>query len=154
MSRSHIGLILTIAGTLLVIVAFFSPWLDVFKLNDPSFHFLKQGYSPWMVLGNGRLGTLGMTTWAYLLLILAMTLSSLALALAHAPRIRSRASLIARILAVASLVMIVVSVPAVILDLSFFWPYLNVNLDYGVYLAGTGTLSVLVGITISGTKQS
>jgi hypothetical protein len=120
MSQYRFALLLTFAGSLLVIVAFFSPWFDVYKLNDPSFIFPKQGYSPWMVLQSGRLDTLGVATWVFLLLILGMVLSSLASALTHTARRRSQAISIARALAVVGLVMMVVAVPAIPFDLSFF----------------------------------
>lgn len=148
MSQYRFGLILTLAGNFLVIVAFFCPWLEVFKLNDPSFPFPTRGYSPWMVLESGMLGTLGVATWAYSLLILGMVLSSLALVFTQTTIKQSRAISIARALAVASLVMIVIVVPAVMVDLSFSWPYLSSNLAYGVFLAGAGLLSVLVGVAI------
>lgn len=153
MSQYRFGLILTLAGNFLVIVAFFSPWLEVFKLNDPTFPFPRRGYSPWMVLERGMLGTLGAATWAYSLVILGMVLSSLALVFTHTTIKQSRAISIARALAVASLVMIVIVVPAVMVDLSFSWPYLNSNLAYGVFLAGAGILSVLVGVAIVRARQ-
>lgn len=147
-SQYRFGLILTLTGILLVIVAFFTPWLEVFKLNDPSFPFPERGYSPWMVLESGQLGVLGVVTWVYLLLILGMALSSLTVLLTHTSRRRSQAISIARALAMMSLVMIVITVPAVIVDLTFVWPYLNSNLVYGAYLAGAGFVSVLIGLAM------
>ncbi|HEY7975166.1 MAG TPA: hypothetical protein VID72_07480 [Ktedonobacterales bacterium] len=140
------GLLLTLAGNLLVIVAFFSPWFDVFKLNDPSFPFPKRGYSPWIVIQSGQLDALDVVTGMFFLLILGMALSSLALALTRTARRRAQATVIAGILAVVSLAMIVVVVPTISFDLSFSWPYLDSNFAYGAYLATVGFLSVLVGI--------
>lgn len=148
MSRHRFGLFLTLAGNLLVIVAFFSPWFDVFKLNDPSFPFPKRGYSPWTVLQSGWFGALGAATWAFLLLILVMALSSLALALAHTARRRSQATSHALAMAVMGLVMMALAVPAIPVGLSFSWPFLSSNVVYGVYLAVAGFVSVLIGLAM------
>lgn len=145
--RYRFSLFLTLAGNLLVIVAFFSPWFDVFKLNDPSFPFPKRGYSPWMMLESGRLGALGVVTWLFLLLILGMALSSLALALTHTAHRRSQATFITRALAVVSLVMMIVGIPIIMFDLSFFWPFLSSTPTYGLLLAVAGFVSVLIGLT-------
>ena len=146
MSRHPIGLFLLLAGNLLVIVALFAPWFDVFKLNDPSFPFPKRGYSPWIVLQSGQFGTLGVATWVFLLLILVMALSSLALALARTAHRRSQARLIALAMAVIGLVMMVLFVPLIPTGLSFSWPYLSSDVVYGVYLAVAGFVSVLIGL--------
>ena len=148
MSQYRFALLLTLAGNLLVIVAFFSPWFDVFKLNDPSFYFPKQGYSPWMVLERGQPGSLAITTWVFLLLILAMALSSLAFVLTHTARRQSQAISIARALAVVGLVVMVVAVPAIPFDLSFLWPYLSSTPAYGLFLAVVGFVSVLVSLAM------
>ena len=55
MSQYRFGFSLTLTGNLLVLLAFFAPWFDVFKLNDPSFYFPRRGYSPWMVMRAGSL---------------------------------------------------------------------------------------------------
>jgi drug/metabolite transporter (DMT)-like permease len=77
-----------------------------------------------------------------------MALSSLALTLTRTARRRSQAISITCALAVVSLVMIVLAVPAISFDLSFSWPFLDSNVVYGVFLAIAGFLSVLVGITM------
>jgi hypothetical protein len=142
------GLLLTLAGNLLAIVAFFSPWFDVFKLNDPSFPFPKRGYSPWMVIQIGTLDSLRVFTWAFLLIILGMALSSLALALTRSARRRSQALAIACGSAVVNVVLMALAVPAIPFDLSFLWPFLDSTIVYGVYLAIAGFVSVLVGVAM------
>ncbi len=145
MSRYRFGLLLTLAGNLLVIVAFFSPWFDVFKLNDPSYPFPKRGYGPWTVLQSGQPDALRVVVWMFLLLILLMALSSLALALTRSPRGRSQATAIALTLALAGLIMMLLFVPAIPFDLSFLWPFLSSDVTYGVYLAAAGFGCVLAG---------
>jgi hypothetical protein len=146
MSQRRIGPFLLLAGNILAIVAFFAPWFDVFKLNDPSFPFPKRGYSPWIVLQSGQFGALGAVTWAFLLLILVMALSSLALALAHTALGRSQARSMALAMAVMGLVMMLLFVPAIPFNLSFSWPFLSSDVVYGVYLAVAGFVSVLIGL--------
>jgi hypothetical protein len=145
-SQYRVGLLLTLVGNMLVMVAFFSPWFDVFKLNDPSFVFPKRGYSPWMVLASGRPGSLSVVTTVFLLLILGMALSSLVLALTRATRRRLQTVVFARTLAVLSLVMMIMSVPMIPYALSFSWPFLSATPSYGLVLAVAGFVSVLVGL--------
>ena len=142
------GLFLTLAGNLLAIVAFFSPWFDVFKLDDPSYLFPKRGYSPWMVIQSGQLDSLRRVTGAFLVFILAMALSSLALALTRSACRRSQSIAIACTLAVVSLLLMGLAVFAIPFDLSFEWPFLDSSIVYGVYLALAGFVSVLVGVAL------
>ena len=146
MPRRHIGIVLLLAGNLLAMVAFFAPWFDVFKLNDPSFPFPKRGYSPWIVLQSGEFGALGVVTWVFLLFILVMALSSASLALARTALRRSQATWMALAMAVMGLVMMVLFVPAIPFNLSFSWPFLNSDVVYGVYLAVAGFVSALIGL--------
>ncbi len=148
MLRSRAGLLLTLAGNLLAIAAFFSPWFDVFKLNDPSYLFPKRGYSPWVVMQSGLLGSLAVATWAFLLFIIGMALSSLALAFTRSARRRSQALAIACGSAVVCLVLMALAVLAIPFDLSFSWPFLDSTVVYGVYLAIAGFVSVLVGVVM------
>jgi len=142
------GLLLTLAGNLLAIVAFFSPWFDVFKLDDPTYPFPKRGYSPWMVIQSGQLDAPRVMTWAFFLFILGMALSSLALALTRSARRRSQAASIACGSAVVNVVLMALAVPAISFDLSFSWPFLDSTIVYGVYLAIAGFVSVLVGVAM------
>lgn len=152
--RYRLGLLVTLVGNLLVIVAFFSPWFDVFKLDDPSFVFSKRGYGPWTVLAGGQPDSLGVATWVFLLLILGMALSSLVLALTRTARRRYQAAVITGVLALVSLAMILVAVPSIRFDLSFFWPFLSSNVVYGAYLAGAGCLSMLLGLLMLPTTSA
>lgn len=153
MSRYRFGLLLTLAGNFLVIAAFFTPWLDVFKLDDPSYPFPKRGYSPWIVLRSGQSGALGAATRVFLLLILVMALSSLALALARAAHRRSQAIWLVLAMALMGLVMMGLAVPAIQFGLSFDWPYLSSNLSYGVFPAVAGFACVLIGLaTVSAAR--
>lgn len=142
------GLFLMFAGNLLAIVAFFSPWFDVYKLDDPSYLFPKRGYSPWMVIQSGQLDSLRVVTGAFLIFILAMALSSLALALTHAARRRSQAIAIACGSAAVNFTLMALAVPAIPFDLSFEWPFLDSTVVYGVYLALAGFVSVLGGVAM------
>lgn len=154
--RNRFGLLVMLTGNLLVIVAFFSPWFDVFKLNDPSFPFPKRGYSPWMVLVGGGLGTLSVVVGLFFLLSLGMALGSLTLVLTPTERRRSQATSIVRALVVVSLVVMVVGVPFIPVDLSFFWPYLSSTPAYGLFLALAGFLSVLISLAMlsaAGTRR-
>jgi hypothetical protein len=146
MSQRRLGLFLLLAGNLLVIVAFFAPWFDVFKLNDPSFPFPKRGYGPWIVLQSERSDALGAATWAFLVLILVMAWSSASLALARTALRRSQATWMALAMAVMGLVMMLLFVPAIPFGLSFSWPYLSSDVVYGVYLAVAGFVSALIGL--------
>lgn len=148
MSRYRAGLVLTLAGNFLVVVAFFAPWFDVFKLNDPSFYFPRRGYSPWMVLQSGQPHSLGWVTWVFVLLILGMALSSLALVLTHMANSRSLVAAIARALAVLSLVMMIIGVPMIPYGLSFEWPFLSSTPTYGLVLAVAGFVSMLIGLAM------
>ncbi len=152
--RYRVGLLVTLVGNLLVIVAFFSPWFDVFKLDDPSYVFPKRGYGPWTVLASGRLDSLCVVTWVFLLFILGMALSSLVLALTQTARRRYQSAFITGVLALVSLAMILVAVPGIRFDLSFSWPFLSSNVVYGPYLAGAGCLSVLLGLSILPTMSA
>jgi hypothetical protein len=142
------GLFLMFAGNLLAIVAFFSPWFDVFKLDDPTYPFPKRGYSPWMVIQSGQLDSLRVFSGAFLLFIVGMALSSLALALTRSARRRSQAIAIACSLAAVSLALMALAVPAIPFDLSFSWPFLDSTMVYGVYLAIAGFVSVLGGVAM------
>lgn len=147
MSRYRFGFLLTLAGGFLVVVAFFSPWFDVFKLNDPSFYFPKRGYSPWMVVARGQPGSLAVVAWVFLILTLTIVLGSLALLLARTTHSRSIVAVIVRALAVLSLVMTIMIVPMVPYGLSFSWPYLSATPSYGIVLAIAGFVGVLIGLT-------
>lgn len=142
----RVGLLLILTGNILVIAAFFSPWFDVFKLDDPSFVFPKREYSPWMALQIGQLGSLLVVTRVYLLLILGMALSSLTLALTHTARIRFLAATTACILALTGLALTLVAIPGIQFDLSFSWPFLSSTVVYGASVAAAGFVSVLIGL--------
>lgn len=143
--RRRVGHWLTLAGSVVALVAFFCPWLDVFKTDDPTYPFPRRGYSPWTLLSSGRLDPSVVMTGVLSLLILGMAASSLAATLARTERVRSRAATIAGVLALMGLVLISVSISAVTFDLSFSWPFLNSTVAYGLYLAVIGFLSVLIG---------
>lgn len=144
--RERVGHWLTLAGSVIALIAFFCPWLDVFKTNDPTYPFPRRGYSPWMLLSSGRLDPSVVMTGVFLLLILGMAVSSLAAALAPTTRARSRAATTTGVLAVLSLVLLIVAVSSVAFDVSFSWPYLSSTVAYGLYLAVAGFLSVLIGL--------
>lgn len=148
MSRHRVGVCLTFAGNALVIVAFFTPWFDVYKLNDPSFVFPRRGYSPWMALWRGQFDSLSGATAIFLLLIVGMVACCLATALNHSERGRASASASAFGLAVLGLVMMGLAMGAIPFDLSFFWPFLDSTIAYGVYLAAAGFVAVLLGLAI------
>jgi hypothetical protein len=148
MSRRRLGVGLTFAGNLLVIAAFFVPWFDVYKLNDPSFPFPRRGYSPWMILLGGQRDSLSIATWAFLLLIACMAARCLAAAFSRSASGRARAIIGAFGLALLSLVMMGLAVAMIPFDLSFFWPFLNSTMAYGVYLAAAGFAATLLGLTL------
>lgn len=145
MSRYSVGLLLTLAGSLLIIVAFFSPWFDVFS-NDPSWYVPRHGYSHWMALQSGQPHSLGWVMWVFLLLTLGMTLSSLALAFTHSASRRSLAAAIARALAVLCLVMMIIGVPDIAYLLASSQFGLSGAPTYGIVLAVAGFVTVLLGI--------
>jgi hypothetical protein len=145
MSRYSVGLLLMLAGSPLIIVAFFSPWFDVFS-NDPSWYVPRRGYSPWMVLQSGQPHSLGWVMWMFLLLILGMTLSSPALGLTHSASRRSLAAAIVRDLAVLCLVMIIIGVPDIASILASSQFGLSGIPTYGIVLAMAGFVTVLFGI--------
>lgn len=143
-----------LVGNLLVFVAFFSPWFDVYKLDDPSYVFPKRGYGPWTVLDSGQPDSLTILTWVFLLFILGVALSSLALAFMRTAHRRDRAATFAGVLALVSLAMIIVVTPGISTGLSFSWPFLSSDVVYGSFLAGTGLALVLVGLsTLTPTPQ-
>lgn len=148
MSQFRFGFSLTLTGNLLVLLAFFAPWFDVFKLNDPSFYFPRRGYSPWMVIESGQPGSLSVVTWVFLLLIIGMAMSSLAVALARTTHRHLQVAAIARSLAVLSLVIMIVGVPMIPYALSFSWPFLNATPTYGLVLAIAGFVGVFIGLAM------
>jgi hypothetical protein len=147
MSRRHISTFLLAAGNLLAIAAFFSPWFDVYKLNDPSYVFPRQGFSPWMIVLSGRRDSLGMAAWAFLLLILGMAANSLILTFARAARRRAEAfAAILLLPTVLCSLLTGLAVAAIPFDLSFFWPFLSSTATYGIYLAAAGFLAVFISL--------
>lgn len=145
---ASIGLWLTLAGDVMAIIAFFTPWLDVFKDYDPTYPFPRRGYSPWMLLASGRLDPTVTVTGVFLLLILGMTAATLVAVAARTARRRSQAVSVACVLALLSLVLIITSVPEASFALSFNWPYLSSTIAYGFYLEAAGVVSVLIGLAI------
>lgn len=155
MARYWGGRVLTLGGALLAIVAFFCPWFDVYKLNDPSYVFPRRGYSPWMVLQSGRLDATGVAVWLFALLITGMMVACVALAVAHTPRGRERAWMLTLALALLGLLMVWLAVAIVPFDLSFSWPFLSSEIVYGAYLAQVGLLCVISGLALgSATRPS
>ena len=148
MARYWGGRVLTLGGALLAIVAFFCPWFDVYKLNDPSYVFPRRGYSPWMVIQSGRLDATGVAVWLFALLVAGMMVACVALAVAHTPRGRAWGAYPAFTLAVACLVIVGLAMGGVPLALSFDWPFLSSDIVYGAYLALAGLLCVIVGVSL------
>ena len=148
MVRHWGGRVLTLGGALLTIVAFFCPWFDVYKLNDPSYVFPRRGYSPWMVIQSGQRDMLGLAAWLFALLIVTMALRSLEYALARMPRRRERAWMLTVVLALVGLVVFGLALAMISFDLSFFPPFLDHEVVYGAYLTQTGLLCVLGGLAL------
>jgi hypothetical protein len=146
MARCWGGRVLTLGGALLTIVAFFCPWFDVYKLNDPSYVFPRRGYSPWMVLQSARLDANGVVVWVFALLVAGMALTCLALAMARSPQGQATGRSLALVLAVVGLVMVGLALYGVPFDLSFSWPFLDSDIVYGAYLALAGMLCVIFGV--------
>ncbi len=140
------GRVLTLGGALLAIVAFFCPWFDVYKLNDPSYVFPRRGYGPWTVLQSGRLDATGVAVWVFALLNAGMTVACVALAVARTPQGQATGRSLALVLAVVGLVMVGLALGGVPFDLSFSWPFLDSDIVYGLYLALAGMLCVIVGV--------
>lgn len=146
-SRYYISLLLTLAGTAVAGAAYFVPWFDVYKLNDPTYPFARRGYSPWMVLQSG-VGSLNALAVIYALLIAGLALGSLTLARMRTAGQRSRARSAALGCALVSLTLIIVVVPEVPIGLSFSWPFLSSDIAYGVYLSIAGLLGALTGLVL------
>jgi hypothetical protein len=142
------GRLLTLGGALLAVVAFFSPWFEVYKLNDPSYIFPRRGFSPWMVIQSGQRDTLDLAAWLFALLVARMALASVELARARTPRRRERAWMLTLALALVGLLMVGLALAMIPFDLSFFWPVLSSEIVYGSYLALAGMLCVIVGVGV------
>jgi hypothetical protein len=145
----RIGSLLAVAGSLLVIAAFFTPWFDVYKLNDPSYPFPRRGYSPWTVVQSGPDESLGILAGIYALLVVGLAVSSVMLTLARTRRGRSRAWGAALAWALLNLTWMTLVVPAVPFDLSFSWPFLSSDIAYGVYLTAAGLLGAIAGLVVA-----
>lgn len=151
MSRRRLSMLLLFTGNLLAIVAFFLPWFDVYKLNDPSYVFPMRGFSPWMIVQSGPHDSLDMPAWAFLLLTLGMAASSLTLAFTRAERRRAQASIAVLGFALLNSLLTGVAAGAIPFDLSFFWPFLSSTATYGIYLAAAGFLAVFISLAMRST---
>ena len=151
MSRRHISTFLLAAGNLLAIAAFFAPWFDVYKLNDPSYVFPRQGFSPWMIVQSGSRAALDMPAWAFLLLTLGMAANSLTLAFTRAERRRAQASIAVLGFALLNSLLTGLAAGAIPFDLSFSWPFLNSTATYGIYFAAAGFLAVFISLAMRST---
>lgn len=148
MWSNHVGLRFLLTGNLLVIVAFFTPWFEVFKLNDPSFPFPPRDYSPWMVLQHGRFDVLGTAVWVFVLVLLGMALGSLVLARSQTLPGRSRIVYITGAMALIVFVMTGFAASEIPFGLSFNWPFLSSTILCGVFLALAGFVTVLLGLLL------
>ena len=140
------GLSLLAVGVLLVAAAFFAPWFDVYKLNDPTYPFPRRSYGPWTVLQSGWQGVLTIVTWVFALLIVMLALCGLALARARTAQLRLWAGAGIMVWAGVGLTITAFALYAVPFDLSFSWPFLSSDTVYGAYLALAGFLCALSGL--------
>lgn len=143
-----VGFLLTLAGDILVVAALFAPWLEVFKIGDPSFS-ARQSYSPWMVLQHGGFNAAGVLTAAFFVVTGAVVLMSCRLALPHTPDSASPPVFVVLGLALAGLVMASLALAIVPMGLSLDYPYYDTNVLYGAWLAVGGFGSVYFGAAIA-----
>lgn len=140
-----LGLILALVGDALLIIAYFSPWLEVFKV-DPSLPIPKRGYSPWIVLQRGFNDALGVAAGVFLLLILGLLITTFILASKAVLRARASYILIVTVvMALMGLFTVGITIMFASLNLSLNYPYYDTNVMYGGGLASIGFLVVLTG---------
>lgn len=133
-----------LVGDLLVIAALFSPWLDVFKIGDPDFPGIQE-YGPWIALQHGSADALGVAAWVYVVMTLAMAVSTLVLMRAHASDTRSIAAAIAAGLALAGLLSVGLVLPGLHTALALNYPYYDTSVVYGAGFALAGFACVIAG---------
>ena len=154
LSTYWLGRFFALLGDALIILAFFSPWIEVFKIA-PGFSPTKHGYSPWMILQRGRMDALGVVTVAFLLLILGLLVTTCILASRALARIRADIVAVVTIaLAFIGLFIVALVLGGASMSLSLNYPYYDTNIVYGGWLASVGFLIALVGsVFLSGLPQ-
>lgn len=134
-SRRHVGRGLLIAGTILVLVAFFAPWANLYKI--PSGLFPGEGlYSPFVVVWRSITNGAFLPATGVLLPFVVLLASSLALIL-RSPDVRQRKSLALiiitlalAILCIVATIFLITSLPAI----EMFYPYYDVAIGFGAWV--------------------